>query len=167
MFTCSPDSHTASGRNTNKENHLNPVVTWNPEVDPVWYHNQENSSVRLYYRQIDSRTFSWLVIDVGGRSQLWVVPPWEGGYRVYTKVSFARYGEQASKQYSSMAIASVFLSRYLLWIHVLISLWWILIISWNKPFLSTLMWVMVFITAKEANRVRKQYSKKEDTAIYL
>jgi hypothetical protein len=76
--------------------------------------NWGNASKRLAYQQI-CRTFSWLLIDMG-EPNLWHCRHchcWASGPGWYKKAGWASHGEQANEQHSSIASASVPVSRFL------------------------------------------------------
>jgi hypothetical protein len=78
------------------------------QVDPCQSHlgrgKLENIAARLTYGQ-GYVAFSWLMIDVGEPSLLWVGPPWAGDLESYKKTSWASHGLQVSKQWSSVLSA--------------------------------------------------------------
>lgn len=92
-------------------------------------------------------TLSWLVIDTGEHSPLWAAPTLSK-HGAYSRGSWTSGWEQVSKHHPSIVSASV--SRFLPWIHALVSLdsrlW---PASWNKRIHLEMVCGHGFITVKE------------------
>ena len=77
--------------------------------------------------------------------------PWTNRPRLYKQAGWVSHGEQASKQHSSMASASVSASRFLPWLQSTMECG-LRVVSWNKHFQPSYFWLWCLSHYRKPNK---------------